>query len=573
MVFLDTFRERSWSLLDRLFSAQVLERRPSVLFCACAFALVCSLLLGGGTRGGFLSDAILEVLAIPALLVALWSLIDQPWKRIDNRRRLDWALTFCLAIALLPLIQLIPLPPWFWTKLPGREGVTAVLDLVGHQRSWMPITVSPNATWLSFLSLLPPLAIFLGAIQLSYQERRGLSLVVIAIGLISAFVGLIQVAQGSASPLRFFALTNTTQAVGFFANRNHFAALLYVVLLFAAAWAIDLAFKTGSWTNTGNLQPARILALTAALMAFIILIAAEATARSRAGVILTIVVLAGVFALASADRRHAFGIAPSKLLLGATTLAVILAVQFALYRIFQRFAVDPLADARIVFARNTIHAAIAFLPFGSGLGTFVPVYAMFEKPSDTLTNIYANHAHNDILESWLETGAVGPILLGLFVIWVGFKAVRYWRSPPADPNALDCSLVRAATIAIGLLIAHSFVDYPLRTGAMMAIFAFSCALLVEPFGDAENAARLAREPHQEGVRRKEPRPPVGAAPVPGASPPRPASSRGADKAQKPQKPTPQPARRWGETIDWPKEWRSIESPPAGGTRGPEKREK
>ncbi len=90
--------------------------------------------------------------------------------------------------------------------------------------------------------------------------------------------------------------------------------------------------------------------------------------------------------MAFAERRNASGIGPGKLLLGATLLAVMLAVQFTLYRILDRFAVEPLEDARLTFARNTIGAASAFMPFGAGVGTFVPVYAMFEEPSDTIAN-------------------------------------------------------------------------------------------------------------------------------------------------------------------------------------------
>ena len=78
-------------------------------------------------------------------------------------------LAFCCVIALVPLIQLVPLPPWIWTNLPGREQMVTVFNLIGDQIPWMPISVSPYATWLSFLSLLPPMAIFLLTIQLSYR--------------------------------------------------------------------------------------------------------------------------------------------------------------------------------------------------------------------------------------------------------------------------------------------------------------------------------------------------------------------------------------------------------------------
>ena len=98
-------------------------------------------------------------------------------------------------------------------------------EITGQAVPWMPISVSPQATLLVLLSLIPPLAVFLGAVQLSYRERRWLSLVLIGVGIVSVFLGLIQVAQGPASGLRFFEFTNPSEAVGFFANRNHFAAL------------------------------------------------------------------------------------------------------------------------------------------------------------------------------------------------------------------------------------------------------------------------------------------------------------------------------------------------------------
>src|SRR5262249_16018400 len=154
----------------------------------------------------------------------------------------------CFAIALLPLLQLIPLPPWIWRKLPGRETIVTVFELVGGQSTWMPISMSPTATWLSFLSLLPPMAIFLGAVQLGYRERCWLGLVGISVGIVSAFLGLLQVAQGPSSRLRFFESNmNAGEAVGFFLNRNDFAALLYMVLLFAGSWATDIALKAVSW--------------------------------------------------------------------------------------------------------------------------------------------------------------------------------------------------------------------------------------------------------------------------------------------------------------------------------------
>ena len=169
------------------------------LFYACGVMLVCCVIFGGvGARTGYLGDLILSLLAIPLLAMGLWRLFE-----VDLTRQMRGALWFCLALVALPLLQLVPLPPWLWTALPHREISAESFALIRQDVPWMPLSVSPDATWLSALSLLPPLSLFIGLLLLGYRERRWLSVVVFSVGVISAFLGLMQVAQGpaSASPL------------------------------------------------------------------------------------------------------------------------------------------------------------------------------------------------------------------------------------------------------------------------------------------------------------------------------------------------------------------------------------
>jgi hypothetical protein len=60
------------------------------------------------------------------------------------------------------------------------------------------------------------------------------------------------------------------------------------------------------------------------------------------------------------------------------------------------------------------------------------------------------------------------------------RSAKVWRPSHREGLEIDGSLVRAASLIIALLLAHSVVDYPLRTGAMVAILAFACALLIDP---------------------------------------------------------------------------------------------
>jgi hypothetical protein len=102
---------------------------------------------------------------------------------------------------------------------------------------------------------------------------------------------------------------------------------------------------------------------------------------------------------------------------------------------------------------------------------------------------------------------------------------------------IDRLLPLAATIVVGLLLAHSFADYPLRTAAMMGVFAFACALLIEPVAGARGGFQTM----SRGVRvlqRAEPK--LVAQPAVASSAP--AGS-------------PKPRQRWGADVAWPEEWR------------------
>lgn len=434
-----------------------------------------AIVFGGGTRAGFGGDVILQLISLPLLWVALTELIEA-----GNASRVQWLLAGIAAIVALPLLQLVPLPSSLWTMLPGRSAIVATYELLGYPLPAFPLTVSPEATWLSALSLVPPVAVFLSMLTLGYEQRRHISLILISASVISVFLGLLQLAGGASSALRFYTVTNTGEAVGFFANRNHFAALLYAAMLFSFCWLLGSAETFFAKGHAARFNSHAVIFFAGLAVAFIVLLSGQLMARSRAGLVLSMVALIAGFILAMKDRRARTGRHLPKILLATIAIAIVLCSQFALFRILDRFEPDSASDARVAIVRNTISAAQAYMPFGSGLGTFVPVYQTFEKPSD-ITVTYVNHAHNDLLELWLETGLPGLVLLMLCIVWLARRAIVVWTTIAADDVCrIDRNLMRSATIVAGLLLAHSLVDYPLRTTANLVVFAFAVGLLVPP---------------------------------------------------------------------------------------------
>jgi O-antigen ligase len=129
-------------------------------------------------------------------------------------------------------------------------------------------------------------------------------------------------------------------------------------------------------------------------------------------------------------------------------------------------------ESREQILQTTGRAMADYLPAGSGLGSFRKVYRLYESPG-TVTNEYVIHAHNDYAELALELGVPGVILMALFLAWWAGAAWAVFGRSEGSPFA------RAAAIASAALLAHSLVDFPLRTAALSTCFAMCLALLAD----------------------------------------------------------------------------------------------
>jgi len=443
----------------------------SGLFVWAILLLVVSVVFGGASRENPLRLALVEVASLPLLGLALRRMaVSGAW-----RGRI-WVLALLAVAVAIPLAQLIPLPPDLWARLPGRSLARAALDAAGAGRPWLPLSLAPQETLGAVLALAPPAAMFLAAVQLSADEARRMAGAWMALAVVGLGLGIAQLITPQGGPAWLYATTNYGSLVGFFANRNHEAAFLLVLIPFAASFT--LAVRARDFFA----HPSAWLSGLFVLLAIVGL----GVVRSRAGVLLAAPAIAGSLALVltgprSAPRWRTLGG------LGAVAAAAIGAVAlFGLAPIVQRFA--PQADAYSRFEAWPFveKAATAYLPFGAGLGAFDRVYRAVE-PLKLVTPIYFNHAHNDWLEIWVETGWIGAAALAVFLAWFLVAAWRAWAR--RDPGG---QLARAASIAVFLLLAHSLVDYPLRTTTLSVFFAFCCALLAAPRAAGPRPAAAAR---------------------------------------------------------------------------------
>jgi O-antigen ligase len=444
-----------------------------MLFRLSGVCLLTALIFGGGTHSGFLVDSAVQLIAIPLLAISFWPALenDHPGRQ---KARVAVALFFiCAAVVFL---QVAPLPFDVWSG--GAAFLSAPTPPgLASRPAWTSLTLSHEATWAAAASLIVPLAIFASVMQLDFKQRAALMWMMLGFGALSLLLGFAQMAQGPASSLRFYEETNPTEAVGFFANRNHFASLLNVALVLAGLW---FAASLQATLAKGASKTRSILWFFAASAFFAAIAAGLVMARSRAGVIIAIAALAGIVALMfTQGKRDGREKALKARTVAIVVFAIVFAVQAGLVGLLSRFQGDFLDDLRFSLARTTYDAIPKALPFGTGLGTFVPVYAAVEDNKDAISS-FANRAHNDVLEILLETGLLGAILGVAFLVWFGSRTVAIWRRPSALGHERQALFERAATLIIALLLFHSLVDYPLRTTALAAVFAFFSAFLAAP---------------------------------------------------------------------------------------------
>ncbi len=427
---------------------------------ACAGFLVLALLIGGATREEVIAPDIVGLLALPVLGWAIWRLRDRPPEPAER-----FAFAILAGCFLVGLIQLIPLPPGLWTALPGRGPIIDDLAAAGLTPGWAPISLKPQATLSALLCLIPAAALFLALRTLDQTGRRRLVLVVLGVAVLSAVIGGLQVVGGPDSPLRFYAVTNPEPAVGFFSNRNHLASLFVCVVPFATLEALEAASRR----PVGRVRIALMLALILLAGTGVLL------TQSRAGALLL-----GLSLLGGVAMGWRAGLAKGRgrlVLAGGVLLLALAAVSAPLVfgSIFDRLGGGFDTEIRIPAAQIAAGAALTYAPFGSGLGSFVPIYMMHETQA-SMQNTYVNHAHNDWLELLVETGLLGAAVMIAFLFWFARLALRAWRRH----NTAGGPGVRAASIVILLLLGHSLVDYPLRSPAMMCVFALACGLMLAP---------------------------------------------------------------------------------------------
>jgi O-antigen ligase len=399
---------------------------------------------------------------------------------------------------LTAILVLAPLPfgavqPWAWGTLAvmaallltlwaGRSAVQPVLRI-----AWSPLyvlagaffffallqlldhfTLDPSGTRESLLKLATDLILFFMALQFwktassRAWHRLGLTVAALAFSL-SVFAIL----QFFSNPSLIYWSVRPRWGgwiFGPYVNHNHYAGLMEMLIPIAAGFLLSLRART----------PGRALAGFGVLVS----VASVLLSGSRGGFValqVEVLIFLAVLARLSALGRRRF--LAARVGLAITGAALIFFwmdpgdVAEHLATVFERPSqqIEVESRARATVSRDALRMFWDHPAAGTGLGSFEAVYPRYQSfPSD---NIW-DHAHDDYVEAFAETGLPGgALIIGSIVVFVrlAFRDLR-----DRFMGAPGWIQLGAAIGCCGLLV-HSLFDFNLHIPANAAWFAVCAA--------------------------------------------------------------------------------------------------
>lgn len=427
-----------------------------------AALLAVALVLGGGGSPAPGTELLVQLMFAGTLAVWFGVSGGDALAQVPRRVRLIAAL-----VAGLPLLQLVPLPPFIWHALPGREVMREALALVGAENSWRPVSVAPARTFAAFLAVLPPLAILALTAATPARQRWWIPAAIATFGAATMLLGAAQLSGGRGGALRFY-VPDSVFLDGFQANHNSTADILLIAIVAAAA-VIGARAERGRLPG-GNRMVLPFAAGAAALLAMGVVLTISRTGIGLlpAALLGTVLVLAPWLHLSA--RRLAIGGAAVAVL--AVIAALLLGANLVVGQVIARF--NFTGELRPELWADSLFAARQYFPFGSGSGTFTQAMIAVER-LEVIRQTVPNRAHNDFLELLLETGIAGPIALSVISSILFGAAWRGLRGRSAEGKGL----VVFGCAALVILALHSLVDYPIRSMALACVAA-ACAGLLFP---------------------------------------------------------------------------------------------
>ena len=458
------------------------------------FLSACIFIFAPLIRGGNRQVSLVVLFALSSLVLATifaefsylkLQNVEDPSSSSKGRSVYSKVLLFILLSSPIWLgcIYLIPLPVDVWRSLAGREIYLNTMDAMKIAiPNTFPLTLSANGTWASIIAGVPLVAMFMAALYLPMKAVKSLLVVLLFCAILQVLLSVLQLGFGANSAF-YFDLESGGVVIGSFANRNHLANFLVLLLPVCFCLFFDLSKSKDSRDSSSFLESKRqsILILLVFLgFSFVLMLFAT---LSRGGIISGFVALGLSMVvyfialnknLTNKQRFLYLGLAIVFILLALVTIGL----EGIQSKLGTRLITD--ADVRNSISRSTFEAATVLWPWGSGPGSFEAVFPRFHP----VLNIgYIEYAHNDHVQILMELGVFGAILIAVFVLLVIqqiFSFIRLYRFE----NRLSKETVIQCFCGVSVLafMLHCWVEFNMHIPVLAITAAFLCGIFLRDTG-------------------------------------------------------------------------------------------
>ena len=446
---------------------------------------------------------------------------------IGSRRKcLPFFFKILLAVFLaVSFLQVVPLPASIVKVLSPRAydiflGLSR--DGIIPPSPWLTLSLAPSAT-LSELVLILCYGIFGFLVLRTVRSRRQVEifvLVIVASALFQAFYGMAETFSGHEMIFGRVKRFGAGSVTGTYVNRNHFAGFLEMafplslgyLLVKARYFAMEKGLsirKKILWFGQESLQWTLLLGLVPVFIGVGLVFS-----KSRSGILILVVTVVLAAAAAASWRELSEGDGEGEWLGGEgergarrrvgrivrLVFMVVLAaaVWLGVGPVIDRFSeVDISYEARRLFYENTLHMIGDFPLAGTGKGTYVDAYAMYEKIDDGLKLSYA---HNDYLEFAAENGVVAGGALAAAGIGLVVWLAAIWRR---RRSSFAKGIGLGAMLGVTAILIHGFADFNLQIPANAVYFTALAMLGVVVVGRGKKGDTKKGDQDEEGGRAPE----------------------------------------------------------------------
>ncbi len=421
--------------------------------------------------------------------------------------RLSSVIIACLALLLI----WVPIPlgsnrPWAWAILEISIAFIFILHIIQYIRKpfslnylkwqWpllLPLVLLQMYLVLQFWQIIPSLdpnqsGIMLAKgicytmwayLLLTYvrtaETLQKLLLAVIISGAIQATYGVIlNLLDLPASPI--IGMDEGNRARGSFVYQNHFANFLGLCL------ALGIGLLMSQLSSRSQMLQLKVMAaeLVANILstkflvrlALVVMVIGLVLSRSRMGnaAFFAALIAVSIFAIFFYKRPPTL-LKPLVISILVLDMLVI-GSMFGLDKLKQRYAETSFnSEARDEIVHDSLPLLQDHWLTGTGGGSF---YGVFPAYQPAPYSGFYDHAHNDYLQFAIELGI--PVTLGLG-IWVLFLLFRACRVMIFAEHKIDRGICFGCAMAILYMLLHMTVDFPLQSPANTLLFIFALMLI------------------------------------------------------------------------------------------------